>query len=73
MRLIAASYDRSLEEGSQSGSVWQRIVRLLETEFALHKEVVEYWSLLEETDAENVFPITMLMREVWRDCNKGEI
>jgi hypothetical protein len=73
MRMIVASYDQDLERGSRSESVWQRIVRLLETEFALHKEIVEYWSLPEETDAENVFPVTRLMREVWHRHNRGEI
>lgn len=73
MMLIVASYDEDLERGNQSEFDWQRIVRLLETEFALHKEIVEYWSLTEETDAENVFPVTPLMRKVWHRHNQGEI
>jgi hypothetical protein len=72
MRLIVASYDQALEEGAQSGVTWERIARLLKTDFILHREVVEYWSLLEEPDADNVFPVTPLMREVWRTCNSGE-
>jgi hypothetical protein len=73
MRLIVASYDQALESGSQSESMWQRIIRLLEIDFTLRKEIVEYWSLLEEADAENVFPVTPLMREVWHRHNSSEI
>ena len=71
MRLIVGSYDRMLEEGRESNAIWERINRLLRRDFSTHRETVEYWSLLEETDASNVFPITPLMREVWHDCNSG--
>ncbi len=71
MRLIVASYDQGLESGSQSEFLWQHIVVVLETEFPLHKEIVEYWSLPEETDAENVFPVTPLMRKVWNHHKAG--
>lgn len=71
MRFIVASYDEAIDRGTASEFVWQRIARLLESDFFIHKEVVEYWSLLE--DNVNVFPITLAMREVWRISNNGEI
>lgn len=73
MRLIVASYDDAVSGGIASESVWRRVARLLETDFTIHKEVIEYWSLLKETDAKNVFPITLIMREVWRRSDGGEI
>jgi hypothetical protein len=73
MRLIVASYDRMLENGDESSAIWERINCLLKRESVLHREIVEYWSLLEEADAENVFPLTPLMREVWHSCHSSEI
>ena len=73
MRLIVASHDDAISGGIASDVIWQRIVRLLEADFPNHKEIVEYWSLLKESDAKNVFPITLLMREVWRHSIDGEI
>jgi hypothetical protein len=73
MRLIVASYDRRLEHEGAPNDTWQRIARLLKAESVIHKEIVGYWSLLEETDTENMFSITPLMRTVWHDCNGGEI
>ena len=73
MGLIVASYDQMLENGGRPNDTWQRITRLLKADFIIHEEIVEYWSLLEEADVDNVFPVTPLMREVWRDCHSGEI
>ena len=73
MRLIVASYDRMLEDRNESRATWERITRLLRREFSLHREIIEYWSLLEEAEAENIFPLTPLMREVWHGYQSGEI
>ena len=73
MCLIVASYDQMLGERRESNAAWERLSRLLKRDFSIHSETVEYWSLLEETDVSNVFPITPLMREVWHDSNSGEI
>jgi hypothetical protein len=72
MRLIVASYDRRLEHEGASNDTWQRIAHLLQTEFIIHKETVGYWSLMNETDTENMFSITPLMRVVWHACNSGK-
>ena len=73
MRLIVASYDEAIDTGNSSEQVWQRIVRLLKAEFLIHEEIIDYWSLPEESDEKNFFPITLQMREVWRSSNKGGI
>ena len=73
MSLIVASYDDAIYTGTPSEQTWQRVRRLLEAEFPIHEEIVEYWSLPKESDSNNVFPITPLMREIWNRFNKGEI
>jgi hypothetical protein len=73
MRLIVASYDDAICIGMPSEQIWQRVRRLLEAEFTIHEEIVEYWSLPKESDSNNVFPITLLMREIWSRFNKSEI
>lgn len=72
MKLIVASFDVALcQEEKASSKTWERICQLLLENCVLHSETIEYWSLLDETDEENVFPVTLLMRLVWQSC-RGE-
>jgi hypothetical protein len=72
MRLIIATYNESSEVEEHSQPVWQQIRQMLEKDFDLHKDTVEYWSLPEGTDTENVFSVTPLIRKVWhRQTVKG--
>ena len=68
MRLIIASYDDGLNE-TQFDFSWERINRLLEIDYVIHKEIIEYWSLLDEKDEENLFEVTPLIRVIWKSFN----
>jgi len=68
MRLIVASYDDALREGKVENQMWERISHLLKRDYDLHKDTIQYWSLMDEEDEENLFPATSFVREVWRSC-----
>jgi hypothetical protein len=73
MRLIVASLDDLLSAGEKgNAAIVQRVEPLLRQDFALHLHTIEYWCLQEETDPENVFAVTPLLRRVWQDCFKPE-
>ncbi len=73
MLLIVASLDDLLrEESVDSATAVQRVEQLLRRDFILNLHTVEYWCQLEETDAENVFAVTPLLRRVWQDCFRPE-
>jgi hypothetical protein len=64
MALIIASYDDWLEEGNEAPALRERLRRHLLGRFDLHGYTVQYWSLADEDDPENVFAATGLAREV---------
>ncbi|MBC7807393.1 MAG: hypothetical protein H7145_14735 [Akkermansiaceae bacterium] len=74
MRLIVASLDDLLSVGDPGGApeLVTRVIRVLRKDCALHFHTVEYWCLLEEDDPENVFAVTPLLRQVWRECFEPE-
>ncbi len=69
MELIVFSLDDWLAEGTETASetepLPERVERLLMRDFPLHLHTVNYWRLDGETDDENVFHATPLMRRVW--------
>lgn len=66
MELIIASYDDLLREGrtDEAERHGGRLRRHLLEHFDLHGYTVQYWALPDEDDAENVFPVTPLVRQV---------
>ncbi|MBC7809339.1 MAG: hypothetical protein H7145_24660 [Akkermansiaceae bacterium] len=74
MRLIVASLDDLLSVGDPGGALElvTRVIRVLRKDCALHFHTVEYWCLLEEDDPKNVFAVTPLLRQVWRECFEPE-
>jgi hypothetical protein len=76
MCLIVSSLDDILYEGELRGETAQRTVErveaLLRRDFVLHFHTISYWCLHEETDPDNVFRVTSLLRRIWQDCYKPE-
>jgi len=62
MGLIVASLDRYLEEGRSPTRIWRRIHDLLKRDIDLHKDLINYWSLIAEADPNNGFAVTPYMR-----------
>jgi hypothetical protein len=50
----------------------QRVEKLLRQDFILHLHTVSYWCCHDESDPENYFPITPLLRHIWEECYKPE-
>lgn len=75
MMLIVSSLDEALSAASSSSQdtgLLARIEGFLRQDFVLHLHTIHYWSLLDETDPTNVFPVTPLLRSIWTDCFKLE-
>jgi hypothetical protein len=73
MQLIVASLDDLPWEGTDGDEkTEERVDRLLCQDFVLHLHTVQYWCLQDETDPENVFAVTPLLRQIWRDCFRPE-
>ena len=68
MKIIITSFDEGLHEKSVN-SDWKRIETLLNSDYKLHIETIEYWSLLEENKDSNVFAVTPLVRDMRRKFN----
>lgn len=64
MKMILASYDDAMSEGSARPEDWGTIRRCLLQGRDLHEATIDYWALPDEPDLENGFAITPLMREV---------
>ncbi|MEC3905991.1 hypothetical protein VOI54_03065 [Tamlana sp. 2201CG12-4] len=66
MGLIVSSFDDGISEADiEMKELWEVCRTILEKECFLHFSIIKYWSLLEEKDTENVFSITLYMREIW--------
>jgi hypothetical protein len=76
MQLILFSLDDSQEIddwlAGEPAPLVSRIRALLRRNFVLHLHTVEYWRMPEETDPENVFKVTHLLREVWDENYRPE-
>lgn len=66
MALIVCSFEDSTADGINT-ELWQRIRRFLLSDFLLHQYTILYWCNAEETDPDNVWTITPLMRGVWNE------
>lgn len=65
MSLVFASYDDYLNEHEiDKNELWSEIVLLVQSDKALFKELINYWSLEGETSPENYFKITPLVRGI---------
>jgi hypothetical protein len=65
MGLIISSFDDAAPNfDKEIKSFWDTCETILEKECYLHYSKIIYWSLL-ENDPDNVFAISLLMREVW--------
>lgn len=66
MALIVCSFEDSTICGVNE-DVWRGIRERLLDRFRLHQYTIMYWCCVEETDPENVWTITPLMRGVWSE------
>jgi hypothetical protein len=65
MSLIVASYDDYLNEKHISNEVFEReIKKLLTIDKYLFTELFDYWSLIGESNPDNYFKITPLIRNI---------
>ena len=73
IRLIVASLDELLQVSeTDSPALAQRVASFLKQDFALHFHTLEYWRLPHDSDPENVFAVTPLLRQVWGICFKPD-
>src|SRR5690242_17845735 len=54
MALIVSSFDDWLQAGGADDVLIQRVRRHLVGDFGLHERTIHYWSLLEESDGDNI-------------------
>jgi len=65
MSLILASYDDFLNESNlEDDDRWDEIKSILESERVILADLINYWSLCNEVDKDNLFRITPLVRGV---------
>ncbi|MEO3946412.1 hypothetical protein [Gorillibacterium sp. CAU 1737] len=66
MIIIVSSYEEWLrmKKTDKEKDEWPRIVAHLEHEYKIHRNTVKYWSVLEESDLEDVYRVTPQMREI---------
>jgi hypothetical protein len=62
--IILASYNDAIGQNSARPEHWDLISRYLLRDRASHEAIINYWALPEETELENCFPITPLIRKV---------
>ena len=67
MQLIISSFDDGISNAnSKELKNWKVCKTILLKECYLHYSTIKYWSLL-DTEIEDTFSITPLMREIWKD------
>jgi hypothetical protein len=64
MALIIASLEDLAYIKPIEPMLWERISGLLSAEPDLHRSLIDYWSLNDERDSDDVFAITKLMRSL---------
>ena len=76
MQLILYSLDESDEidlwAKGETVPLVDRISTLLCRDFFIHLHTVDYWRLSDETDHEDGFKVTPLLRQVWNECYQPE-
>jgi hypothetical protein len=64
MSLVLASYEDLLQNGSDHNfQLWEKIVDTLSDNPNLYKDLLNYWAIWDESDTNNQFMITNLVRE----------
>ncbi|WP_257667165.1 hypothetical protein [Parapedobacter tibetensis] len=66
MSIILASYEDFLHENNdlEIGDRWNEIKSILESERAIFADLINYWSLNNEVEEDNLFLITPLVRKL---------
>lgn len=65
MSLILASYEDFLNENDlEIDNRWKDVSPILETERVIFVDLINYWSLSNEVEEDNLFRITPLMRKI---------
>jgi len=65
MSLILASYEDFLNENDlEIDNRWKDVSSILETERVIFVDLINYWSLNNEVEEDNLFRITPLMRKI---------
>lgn len=64
MGLIIASYNRYLHETNHLNNLEHRVSKLLEKDFELHKDSIEYWGRIDCFNRENLWAVSPLMQEI---------
>ena len=65
MALILASYDEFLNiHGVDTSNLWHRIACLVRPDKDIFVDILDYWSLRGETDPENYFKLTPLIKSI---------
>jgi len=65
MSLILASYDDFLNENNlENDDRWDENKSILESERVIFADLINYWSLYNEVDEDNLFRITSLVRGI---------
>ena len=63
--LILASYEEFLNENNlEMDNRWNEIKSIIESERALFEDLIDYWSLNNEVDENNLFRVTPLIRRI---------
>ena len=65
MALILSSYDELLNNSDTIvDEKWNNIKEIIESDKLIFTELIDYWSLLKETEEKNAFNLTPLMRQI---------
>jgi hypothetical protein len=64
MQLVLASFDEILYSKTDDINLWKRISEKLKQDVSIHKDTIEYWCCKGESHEDNLFPLTLRVREV---------
>jgi hypothetical protein len=72
MAMVICSLDERIRTMGDDPRLVERLRKHLAADFALHEWTVHYWCCWATTpeldpDPDHIFPVTPLMREVWRE------
>jgi hypothetical protein len=62
VELILASYDVYITYQGNAEEIWKDIVEVLDANFELYIDILNYWALAHETATDDLFEITPLVR-----------
>jgi hypothetical protein len=67
MELIIASLEENLQAKGNDGKLVERVKSLLNSDFLLHQDTIEYWCEFKEDTPEHYWMVTPTMRLAWRE------